>query len=198
MRVAPENNTVRNQPVLEDGTYRIDINKSMLEWVGRNFGKRHYGRIQVKTGVMVITGGKLTQGNILLDMTSISDYDLKDSEWYDVRIRHLMSDDFFDVAHFPTAAFNVTNSGLDVKEISEAFHGIVTGDLTIKGLTHPVSFNASISPQSDCQLLAHAFLDIDRTLWGVNYGSSRLFERLGMHLVHDIISVELFIAADRV
>ena len=31
----------------------------------------------------------------------------------------------------------------------------------------------------------------------MSYGSYRYFERLGMHLVHDIISLELFVVARR-
>ena len=50
-----------------------------------------------------------------------------------------------------------------------------------------------IAPQNDGTLKAQASLDLYRTLWGVCYGSGRLYERLGMHLVNDLISVELFI-----
>jgi hypothetical protein len=49
--------------------------------------------------------------------------------------------------------------------------------------------------QEDGTLKAQAALDIDRTLWNVCYGSGRLYERLGMHLVNDLISIELFIVA---
>ena len=37
--------------------------------------------------------------------------------------------------------------------------------------------------------------DIDRTRWGITYGSPRFFERLGMHLVFDLISIQLRIVA---
>ena len=43
-----------------------------------------------------------------------------------------------------------------------------------------------IAPQNDGTLKAQASLDLYRTLWGVCYGSGRLYERLGMHLVNDL------------
>jgi hypothetical protein len=36
-----------------------------------------------------------------------------------------------------------------------------------------------------------AHFDLDRTTWNVLYGSSSYFEHLGMHLVYDLITVEL-------
>ena len=67
--------------------------------------------------------------------------------------------------------------------------------MTIKDRTLPVRFPADISPQDDGSVKAHAVVDIDRTLWDVRYGSGKLYERLGMHLVHDLVSIEIFIAA---
>ena len=74
-------------------------------------------------------------------------------------------------------------------------NGTITGALTVKETTRELRFPAIAMLQDDGTIKAHAFVDLDRTLWGVTYGSARLFERLGMHLVNDFISVELFIAA---
>ena len=45
------------------------------------------------------------------------------------------------------------------------------------------------------RFVAQAHFDFDRTLWNVVYGSGRLFEKLGMHLVNDLISLQLKIVA---
>lgn len=74
----------------------------------------------------------------------------------------------------------------------------VSGELTIKGVTRQISFPSTIVPQDDGSLKAQAFFDIDRTDWNICYGSGRLFEKLGMHLVHDRIDIELFIVAQAV
>ena len=180
---------------LRDGTYRLDKEKCTLEWIGRNLNKRHYGRIAIQTGELAIAEGRLTAGNIVLDMTTISNLDLQDAVWRNMLIRHLKSDDFFAVESFPTASFTLT--GWETQDVNslKALKGIITGDLAIKDVTRPISIQTTIAPQQDGSILAHATFDIDRTLWNVCYGSCRMFERLGMHFVDDLISLELFVVA---
>ncbi len=182
---------------LPDGSYRVDTENSSLEWIGRNLNKRHYGRIDVQSGELVIAGGRLIEGNIVLDMTSISNLDMQDPEWRELLHKHLKSDDFFAVERFPTATFNLTGWEVQAGAAVEAPNGIFTGILTIRDVSRSISFPAIVAPQEDGSIKAQAAFDIDRTLWNVCYGSCRLFERLGMHLVHDLISLELFIVARR-
>lgn len=182
---------------LLDGVYQVDVGKSTLEWIGRNLNNRHHGLIAIKSGGIVITGGRLSAGNIVLDMSSVNNLDLQDPGWHDLLVRHLKSEDFFAVERFPTASFSLTGWQEQEGGSPEAPDGVATGELTIRGITRPVSFPAIVAPQSDGSIKAHAILDIDRTLWDVGYGSGRLYERLGMHLVHDIISLEMFILAGR-
>lgn len=183
------------EPEMKDGTYLIDTEKSVFEWIGRNLNNRHHGRIAIQSGKMTVQGGKLTVGSIVLDMNGITNSDLQDANWRDMLIRHLKSDDFFAVAQYPAASFNLTGWAAEAGAPQEAPNGTVTGDLTIRDVTRPISFQAIVAPQADGGIKAHAVFDIDRTLWNVCYGSGKLFERLGMHLVHDIITVELFIQA---
>lgn len=182
---------------LRDGSYRIDIEQSRLDWIGRNLNKRHYGSIAVQAGELVMTGGKLSAATIVLDMIAISCLDLQDPGWRDMLIRHLISDDFFAVEHYPTASFRLDGWEAGAEASPEASPGIVTGELTIRDVTRTISFPATVAPQPDGSIQAHAAFDIDRTLWNVCYGSCRLFEHLGMHLVHDMISLELFVVARR-
>lgn len=182
---------------LRDGTYRIDVEQSRLEWIGRNLNKRHYGRINIQNGELIIAGGRLAAGGIVLDMKSISDLDLQDPLWHDMLIAHLKSDDFFAVERFPTASFKLTGWVKQEGAPLEAPNGVATGDLSIRDVTRSITFPAILAPQADGSIKAHAAFDIDRTLWKACYGSGKLFERLGMHLVHDIISLELFVVAHK-
>src|SRR6185369_8620889 len=183
------------EPALQDGTFRIDVEKSSLEWIGRNLNNRHHGRIGIREGELVIRGGWPSEGSIVLEMNTITESDIQDPFWHDMLIRHLKSDDFFAVERFPTASFRLTGWVTQHGVSPGAPNGIATGALTIKDVTRTVSFPAIVAPQEDGSIKAHATLDIDRTHWNVCYGSGKLFERLGMHLVHDIISLELFILA---
>lgn len=185
----------RPEPKLHDGTYRIDVEKSTLEWIGRNLNNRHFGSIAIKEGNLVIRGDRPSGGSIVLDMTAITNLDLQDPAWRDLLTLHLKSDDFFAVERFPTSSFRLTGWEEAEGASPEAPSGTAAGELTIRDVTRPISFPAIVAPQADGSIKVHAAFDIDRTLWGVCYGSGKLFERLGMHLVHDIISLELFIRA---
>ncbi|QXE87827.1 YceI family protein [Geomonas nitrogeniifigens] len=177
------------------GSYSIDKEKSSLEWIGRNLNNRHHGTIDVQGGELVMSDGRLVSGSIVLDMTSIQNRDLQDPYWLDLLVRHLKSEDFFAVERFPTASFRLTRWEPESTGAPEAPEGTAIGELTIRGVTRPVGFPAIVAPQEDGSIKAHAHLDIDRTLWDAGYGSGKLFERLGMHLVHDLVTLELFVLA---
>jgi len=178
---------------LHDGKYSIDTEKSRVEWIGRNINNRHYGRINISAGDLIVRSGLPAGGHIELDMATITDFDLQDDYWRNLLVRHLKSDDFFAVDRFPTAKFQLT--GWAPLEGALPGDGIASGSLTIRDVTRPISFPADLSSQGDGGIKAHALLDLDRTLWNVCYGSGRLYERLGMHLVHDLISLEIFVVA---
>ena len=72
---------------------------------------------------------------------------------------------------------------------------LVRGELTIKGVTRSLTLPATVMPQEDGSIKAQALFALDRTDWNVAYGSGKLFEKLGMHLVHDRIDIELFFVA---
>jgi len=181
------------EPVLRDGIYRLDPSASVLEWTGRNFNNRHYGRIPFISGEAVISGGELRGGEISLDMTGISNLDLQDEAYRQMLVSHLKSEDFFAVDQYPVASIALRGW----QPIAGATTGtpghIVQGELTIKGVSRKIDFPAAVAPQEDGSLKAQAVIVMDRTDWNITYGSGRLFEKLGMHLVHDRIDIELFI-----
>jgi polyisoprenoid-binding protein YceI len=183
------------EPVLQDGTFRLDPAASVLEWIGRNINNRHYGRIPFKGGRVVIADSELHSGEITLEMTGISNLDLQDATYRQMLVNHLKSADFFDVDRYPVAT--ITLNGW--QQLPGATPGTpdhtVRAELTIKGITRKLDFPATVSPQEDGSIKAQAAFGINRTDWNITYGSGRLFEKLGMHLVHDRIDIELFIVA---
>ncbi len=191
-----ESNTVAPPPpAVRDGVYRIDAEKSAVEWIGRNINNRHHGRIAISEGEIAIAHGHPLSGRFVLDMNTITNLDLQDEGWRGMLLQHLKSEDFFDVQHYPTATFELRGASAIANSTPGTPNTEISGVLTIKGTSRPISFPAMIAPQEDGSLKAQAALDLDRTLWNVSYGSGRLYERLGMHLVNDLISVELFIVA---
>jgi rhodanese-related sulfurtransferase len=182
-------------PRLRDTTYVVDVEKSVLLWVGRSLTGRHYGSINMAEGELTLARGKIVRGRLILAMETIRNFDLADADYNTLLISHLKSDDFFNVSRFPTASFELGAASLIPDATPGTANHQITGVLTIKGVSNQVAFPALIAPRPDGGLSAQAHLDIDRTQWGVQYGSGKLFERLGMHLVNDIISLELQVVA---
>lgn len=145
----------------------IKTETSTISWKGYKVTGSHEGTIDLKSGVLIFENGKLSGGEFLMDMTTINTTDLE-GDYKNKLDGHLKSDDFFGVENFPTASLVLTKvapSG------TNAYN--VTGELTIKGITHPVNFSMLVYNQK-----ATASLKIDRTLYNVRYGSASFFDDL--------------------
>ena len=180
---------------LKDGLYEVDSAASRLEWMGRNLNGRHYGTILVSGGEVDVKNCLPAGGSITLDMGSIANLDRKDEGYSRMLVSHLKSDDFFDVVNYPSAVYAIKGSELLPETSSSSLVYLVKGSLELKGVQKDLPLSAEVVPQPDGQLKARVLCDLDRTQWGVLYGSGRFFEKLGMHLVNEIVTVELFLAA---
>jgi polyisoprenoid-binding protein YceI len=107
----------------------------------------------------------------------------------------LKSADFFDVAKYPSAKFVITKvsrvAGTNAGAL-KATHRI-EGNLTMKGITKKVSFDASINLLNGKLVASTPSFTIDRTLWGVNYQSKSIFSELKDQFIYDdmTLSIEL-------
>ena len=178
---------------LDDRNYTVDVERSILEWTGRNPNTTHYGTLLLLRGDITIQQGKLN-GTFEIDMHSLKNLNLEGNEWQPVLIAHLKSDDFFFAEKFPTARFTI-DSTRKIDESLSAPNFEVEGTLELRGVRNGIKFLATISNLPDDAITAEAHFDLDRTLWKIIYGSSRYFEHLGMHLVFDSISIGLRIVA---
>lgn len=161
----------------------VSIDNSKIVWKGYKVTGSHEGTIALKSGNLSFDGDRLTGGEFVIDMSSITCTDLS-GEYQGKLEGHLKSDDFFGVEAHPTAQLNIT----DVKSTSKNAYQI-QADLTIKGLTKSIVFPASIYGEK-----ATANLKIDRTQFNVKYGSGSFFEGLKDNLIYDefdlVIDVE--------
>jgi len=83
---------------------------------------------------------------------------------------HLQTPDFFDAERYPQIAFAATGLGRDGKRLSG------TGELTIKGVTRPITLEGTISdPATDPfgreRLGVRLEAEIDRTQYGVSWNA---------------------------
>lgn len=176
---------------LPEGSYELDPEASRIQWTGRNLFNQHTGGIPASSGHLRIEGGQWTDGWVELDMNQLTCDDLTDPEANAGLIGHLQHDDFFAVKRFPTAAFQLT--GVSPKR-SRFLPGTpnlsLHGNITIRGITQDFSTDATVGA-SGGRVAIHAAFSFDRTDFGARYGSSRFFERLGMHLVHNDVLIDM-------
>jgi len=151
----------------------VDVEKSQITWKGYKVTGEHEGTINLKSGVLMFDGDKLTGGKFEMDMTSINTTDLE-GEYKDKLDGHLKSADFFGVDKHPTAKFEIT------KAVGSGNSYKVTGDLTIKNITNPVTFDMTVNGNT-----ATAQLKIDRAKYDVRYGSGSFFDNLGDKTIYD-------------
>jgi len=165
--------TVLANPV--DGEKKeVKTEASTVTWKAYKVTGSHTGTIALKSGALLFEDGKLNGGEFTVDMTTINTTDLSGD--YKAKLDgHLHSDDFFSTASHPTSSLVFTKVEASGKNSYK-----VTGDLTIKGITKPVTFDVSIYGSK-----ATATLKVDRAAYDVRYGSGSFFDNLGDKTIYD-------------
>jgi polyisoprenoid-binding protein YceI len=177
-----------------DRTYVIDTEESILEWVGRNPNTKHHGTVFLSGGEIVVRDGRI-RGRFEIDMKTIRNINLEGDPLQPVLISHLMSDDFFFVERFPKAIFHLQSAEPIAGATSTEPNFQVVGVLELHGVKKEIRFPATASPAEGGEVRIEAHFDMDRTQWDIIYGSARFFKHLGMHLVFDLISIQLRMVA---
>jgi len=166
-------------------TYTVDAAKSTITWLGKKVTGSHNGTISLKSGSLNVDGKKVTGGTFVIDMTSI-----KDADGSAKLEGHLKADDFFGSSKFPTSTFvitKVTGSGAKIT---------VSGNLTIKGITKPLSFPAAVTTNADGTVSAVAGkIVVDRTKYDIKYGSKSFFDSIGDKAINDEFEIGVKLVA---
>ncbi len=177
-------------PVIDKRRYTVDTANSIIHWVGRNPNTQHTGSLRLFEGFLD-TRAEGVSGRFVIDLASIRNTSLEGDPNQPVLIAHLLSDDFFWIERFPTATFRLEGLTPIAEGHLTTPNFTVSGSLEMMGLRAPLQFPATFTTLPDQRLAAEAHFDFDRTRWNIVYGSSRFFDHLGMHLVFDLISVQL-------
>jgi len=164
--------------------FEIVNTQSNVNWVGRKVTGAHNGTIAVKDGTLILTDGKLTGGKFAIDTTSIKILDVTDPATNAQFAGHLASDDFFSIEKYPEA----------VLEITGVVDNHVEGNLTIKGITHPIGFDVSINTNGET-LTASGKLVVDRTNYEMKFRSGNFFKDLGDTLIYNDFDLYVSIIA---
>lgn len=180
---------VDHPPLPPDGIYRVDVDQSLIEWAGRNADTKHTGTLRLKGGVLRLDKGRVG-GDFVIDLDSLTNMDLKDPTLAQQLLGHLLSDDFLFAQRHPEVRFSVEQSEALPNATPGAVNCHLRGELLLRGRIETLAFPATLSSIEN-GVAAEAHFDLDRTRWGLLYGSGKFFRHLGRHLVHDNVSIQL-------
>ena len=159
--------------LLPKGEFQVDAEQSIIEWFGRNPNTKHFGTVRISNGQIQIENGNMT-GAVEIDMDSIENINLQGDELQPVLVSHLKSDDFFLVKAFPKAKFILNAGKLAEPPYLSSPNYEINGTLELRGVRADLSFATTIARADDGGLIAEAH---------------------GMHLVFDLISLQVRIVA---
>lgn len=154
-------------------TLEVDPAASTIGWTAKKFGGQHNGTVKLSKGNLQVNGKKLVGGSFVMDMTSITDVDITNPEFNQKLTGHLKSDDFFSVEKNPNSTFKITKAAPIASAKAGEPNYTVTGDLTIKGITNPVTFPATVKVDG-ANAEATAKVEIDRIKYDIKFRSGLL------------------------
>jgi len=148
---------------LTPGTWTVDPSHSSVGFVARHLMvTKVRGRFASFSGTATIADDPLQSSvEASVDVASVTTGD-------DGRDGHLKSGDFFDVEQYPTMTFRSTGIEADGDDY------LLHGDLTIKGVTKPVTFElefdgAGTDPWGNLKAGFTAETEVNRKDWGLEW-----------------------------
>lgn len=172
-------------------TYKVDTNATKIVYVGKKVTGQHTGNVSPKSGSLTFTGDLLTGGDVVVDMNTITSTDITDKDTNAKYVGHMKSPDFFNVEKHPEAKLVIKNSKKTAKGLE------VTGDLTFVGKTNPVTFIVSDLKKTDSQVSGKSNLTLNRTKWGLVYGSGSFIKGLGDKAINDEFTLAIDLTAKK-
>ena len=137
-------------------TKNINTATSSIEWLGKKVTGQHNGTVNFKDGTLVFKKNILAGGSFTVNMTSLTATDLS-GEYQGKLNGHLKADDFFGTEKYPTATLVFKKIGVKSANVYN-----VTADLTIKGITKPVTFELTVNGNT-----ATTAFNVDRTKYDI-------------------------------
>jgi len=180
--------------------YMILPESAVITWEGSKPTGKHTGTIKLASGELFVEKLTLSGGKFVMDMNTIEVTDLegKDKEDLEGHLKGLTeesADHFFNVAKFPTATYEITS--VETGKTNTA-NTQVNGNLTIKGITKAVAIQCNFNGDQVTVTVESDPIVINRTDFGVQYGSKSIFKDLGDKFIDDNITIKLNFTAKAV
>jgi polyisoprenoid-binding protein YceI len=142
----------------------VDKAQSKVTWHAEKTTGIHDGSINIYTGKLIFQDKKLLGGFILIDMQSLKVTDLTSPDKEKLE-SNLKGDNFFDTGRYTVARFDITNVAyVDITDLRKV---VITGNLTMHGITKKISFKTGIQKNSGQEFVAVADAAINRRDWNI-------------------------------
>lgn len=165
--------------------YKLQPQLSTLGWTGKAVTHGHEGTMNFTDGELLVKGDALVGGTVTVDMKSLKATDIKDADSHGKFVGHMSSDQFFNVAAFPTASFKIVSVVPIKGAAANAENATITGDLTIKDKTNRISFPAKVGVK-DGVAAASGKVTIDRIKYGITTMSkATMAETMADKVIYD-------------
>jgi|TARA_B110000444_G_scaffold261266_1_gene312225 polyisoprenoid-binding protein YceI len=170
---------------------KVNTENSKLIWTGSKPTGSHTGTIDIVSGFLTFDHGNFVGGNFAIDMNTILCTDIESESKNNYFVSHLKDEDFFNVEKFSDADLKITK----VFKIDQRNYSVLA-DLTIKGITKPIAFDAEVTGNGN-SFVAKSKFKIDRTKWGIEYKSGNIFKNLGDKIIYDDIEFDVFLISNK-
>ncbi|SFS98331.1 Polyisoprenoid-binding protein YceI [Mucilaginibacter polytrichastri] len=171
-------------------TYRLNTQQSKILWDARKTMGGHYGYILFSSGSLNYSpGGEPNSGAFTLDMNNMHSTDhalAADNQKVD---NELKTPKFFKMAQYPTATINITQ----ISRVGQSALYKVSGTLTIKGITNPVVFEATIVKKGKL-INVSAKTTVNRVKWHIDVPESQQSWNILTALQNNMIADEIGIS----
>lgn len=181
---------------LETGTYKVVEDESTVTWQAGKpaiSGYVHTGRFSLASGGSFnVTDSSIT-GSTDIDINSLEIVSLgggKDGQESTLE-GHLKGEGFFNASVYPTATFKVTDITPHKLPGPDQTDYTATGELTLKGKTETITFPIKVSVTDPNEAVLKANFTIDRTRWGIDYGSASVAGKVTNQIIGDDVTLNL-------
>jgi polyisoprenoid-binding protein YceI len=175
-------------------TYKLQPQLSTLGWEGKAVTHGHNGTMQFASGDLLVNGNQVVGGTVVVDMKTMKATDITDKDNHAKFVGHMSSDDFFGAEKYPTSTFKITSVKPIAGAAANADNATITGDMTIKGVTQQISFPAKVGVKNGVAA-ATGKVTIDRTKFGLKYGSKTFFDTIGDKAINDTFDLTFNVVA---
>ncbi len=162
-------------------TKTINTAKSQVKWIGEKVTGQHDGNVELSSGMLILDKQKVVGGTFTIAMNTITVTDITEDQGKGKLEEHLKAEDFFNTAKFKDAKLVFKTVAPKANQIYS-----VTADLTIKGITNPVTFDLKANSTT-----ASTTFKIDRTKYDIKYKSGNFFENLGDKAIYDDFTISV-------